>query len=223
VDRLSIQQRFIDYFIAMGAHKTPSQEELDHSIVSFQLDNDQISLSVLTANDMIQRNRIIETLLHAFSSRSPGTRFYVAAPKLLGATLDAQIFRSHGIGLLLFDDRMIEETVTPTVTPAQPQIRTAASTSRELPLPPELATLKSAYLDLVRKMDQMIADIKSWKENAPGPAPASPLVQGLEDTSFESPAFSVIPLNSLPTFFADNPWLDVLSRRGKPEVAQFAG
>ena len=222
MDRLSVKQRFIDYFIAMGAHEIP-QEVLDHSTIQFQLGNDRISLSVLTANDMIQRNRIIETLLHAFSSCSPGTRLYVAAPKLLGAALDAQIFRSHGIGLLLFDDRMIEETVTPTITPVQPQTRIAASTLHELPLPSELATLKSAYLDLERKMDRIIADIRSWKENALGPATPSPFVQGLEDTSFESPAFSIIPRNSLPTFFANNPWLDVLSRRGKPEVAQFAG
>jgi hypothetical protein len=224
VDRLPIEQRLINYFLAMGAHETPSQEVLDNTTLSFQLGNDRISLSVLTAKEMIQRNRIIETLLHASSLRSLGTRFYVAAPKLLGAAIDAQIFRSHGIGLLLFDDRMIEETVKPPITQPQSQPPAPTSASPDSTLLSELATLKSSYVELEMKMERVMADFRSWKENTSMPPP--PFLRP-EDTSFEpihSPPFSLdMPRNSLPSFFTDNPWLDVLSRRGRFEVAQFAG
>lgn len=226
MDRLPIEQRLLHYFLAMGAQETPSQEVHDPTTLSFQLGNDRLSVSVLTAKEMIQRNRIIETLLHVSSLRSAGARLYVAAPRVLGATLDAQIFRSYGIGLLLFDDRMIEETVKPQITQAQEQLQpTPTLTSPELTLLSELVTLKSMYVELEKNMERMMTEFRSLRENVP--VPARTLLQAPEHAPFEAirtAPFSVdMRGNSLPSFFTNNPWLDVLSKRGRSEVTQFAG
>jgi len=226
VASLEIEQRLLHYFVAMGAREAPSQEAHDASTLSFQLDEQRLSVTVLNANGMIQRNRIIETLLHVSSLRSPGTQLYVAAPKLLGATLDAQIFRSYGIGLLLFDDRRIEETIKPRIIQAQACLQ-PSPTSAELTLLSELATLKSRCAEMEKNMERMMTEFTSLRENAHSPVRAI-LQTRAENALFESmdranPPFSEAPGNSLPSFFMNNPWLDVLSKRGRSEVAPFAG
>lgn len=80
-----------------------------------------LHVAILKPADLVVRNRIIDTVLTLSSLRTSSRLVYLAAPRLLGATLDASMFRAHGIGLLLFDDRRIDEAVA-----AQPaQISTA--------------------------------------------------------------------------------------------------
>ncbi|HMK83246.1 MAG TPA: hypothetical protein VK503_05980 [Candidatus Bathyarchaeia archaeon] len=221
---LPIEQRILHYFLAMGAQQN-SPLGMDGSSLSFTLGNDKLIVNILTANDIVQRNRILEVLLHLASFRGALTQLYVVAPRLLGASLDAQIFRSHGIGLLLFDERRIEETIKPQpfFQNSQSQVITATPDPTVLS---ELATLKSMYSQMERALEDIRAEFTSIKQNSEDKAP------GLErDTTglvFEpvmgAPSLLVKPADdTLPPFFANNPWLDVLSRRGRSEVAPLAG
>jgi hypothetical protein len=223
---LPIEQRLLHYFLAMGAQQ--SQDQSNPETLSFLIGNERVLVSILTAADIIQRNRIIGTFLRVSSLRSAGTQLYVAAPRLLGATVDAQILRSSGIGLLLFDDRRIEETIKPqavqTPTVMQPPITNPTPDPTMLS---DLATLKSMYDEMERNMNRMMAEFKSLRENAlthtsnlqtPDLIRFEPIHRA--ETPFQSGA---IREGTLPSFFTNNPWLDVLSKRGKTETAQFAG
>lgn len=224
---LPIDQRLLHYFLAMGAQH--SQDLSNPGTLSFLIGNERVLVSILTTVDIIQRNRIIDTFLRVSSLRSTGTQLYVAAPRLLGATLDAQVLRSYGIGLLLFDDRRIEETIKPQAlqTPTVIQSNIANGTPDSTMLS-ELATLKSMYDEMERNMNRMIAEFKSLRENAlthnssiqtsPDLAQFEPIHR--TETPFQS---GVLEEGALPSFFTNNPWLDVLSKRGKTEAAPFAG
>jgi len=224
VASLPIEQRILHYFLAMGAQQNPSSGTNDSSL-SFTLGNDKLIVNILTAKDIVQRNRILETLLHLASFRGALTQLYVVAPRLLGASLDAQIFRSHGIGLLLFDERRIEETIKPQpfFQNTQPQLTTATPDPTVLS---ELATLKSMYSQMERALENIRAEFTSIKQNSEGKAPD--LERGTPGFTFEpvmrAPPLIVEPAEGpLPSFFTNNPWLDVLSRRGRSEVAPLAG
>lgn len=210
----------------MGAQH--NQDTSNPGTLSFLIGDERVLVGILTVADIIQRNRIIDTFLRISSLRSQGTQLYVAAPKLLGATLDAQILRSSGIGLILFDDRRIEETIKPQVLQTSTQIQPPITNPIPDPvLLSELTTLKSMYAELERNMSRIIAEFKSLRQDA--------LTQTLSPQSSDHVRFEPIhrperPFQTdmlgegaLPSFFTNNPWLDVLSRRGKTEATPFAG
>jgi hypothetical protein len=220
-----IEERVSHYFLAMGARQnvdSPHPEAL-----SFLIENDCVLVSILTVADIIQRNRVIDILLRTSSLRSQGTQLYVAAPKLLGATLDAQVLRSSGIGLLLYDDRRIEETIKPEIIDAPSQTHTPMDSAPDLTLRSELTMLKAKYTEIENNMDRMIAEFKTLQENlthvtnskaSPDRASFEPIRSS--ETPFQG---SVLAHGPLPSFFTNNPWLDVLSKRGKVEAAPLAG
>jgi hypothetical protein len=220
---LPIEERIHHYFIAMGAlcDENPSNPR----ILSFMLGKERTLVSVLSITDIIQRNRIIDTLLHLSSLRNEGTQPYIAAPRLLGATLDSQILRSSGIGLLLYDDRRIEETIKP--EPIQRMIEPQApSSSTDTGLISELATLRSMYAELEKNMSMMMTEFKSLQESVMSsrscnsdPMPAFGALQRPEATIQRG----VPDGGTLPSFFTNNPWLDVLSRRGRTGESPLAG
>jgi len=190
--------------------------------LSFRLGNERTLVSILTLADIFQRNRIIDTLLHLSSLRFEGTQPYIAVPRLLGATLDSQIFRSSGIGLLLYDERRIEETIK--TEPIQHAVEIQVTPIPiDNPLLADLTALKSMYAELERNMRYMMAEFKSFRENALSStsisnSPSNPVRDfgsyQRPDTAFKS---GLIEEGSLPSFFTNNPWLDVLSKRARME------
>jgi len=219
---MPVEQRLLHYFLAMGAKHNASLS--NPATLSFLMDNERTLVSVLAVTDIIERNRVIDTLLHLSSLRTEGTQVYVAAPKLFGATLDSQILRSSGIGLLLYDDRRIEETLKP-----QPVDRSKETTqaiqdhNSDTVLLAELATLKSKYAELERTMSQLMAEFKSFRENTPTSIPGSSASDRAPFDLLRQPETPSGILGALPSFFINNPWLDVLSKRGRMETTTIAG
>jgi len=196
--------------------------------LSFVMGNERTLISVLTITDIIQRNRIIDTLLHLSSLRSEGTQPYIAAPRLLGATLDSQIFRSSGIGLLLYDDRRIEETIKPEPINRTTGINQASpSSSTDTTLIAELAAIKLTCAELEKNMSLMRTEFKSLQESAMPSTPISRDSDGQAFSSLQRPEATfqtgMLEKGALPSFFTNNPWLDVLSKRGRAEGPPLAG
>jgi hypothetical protein len=90
--------------LATGAQQVEADEE---GTLSFTMNEEQIRVVILNKEDMLEGNKIIKNILYAASLRRSATLLYLAAPRLLSPNLDAQIFRTHGIGLIVFDDRLI--------------------------------------------------------------------------------------------------------------------
>lgn len=224
---LPIEERLRHYFIAMGAlgNENPSNP----GTLSFVMGSERTLVTVLTITDLVQRNRIIDTLLHLSSLRSEGTQPYIAAPRLLGATLDSQILRSSGIGLLLYDDRRIEETVKPEPIHHTIGIKQASpSSNTDTTLIAELAALKLTCAELEKNMSRMRTEFKSLQERAVPSAPIShdsDHVQAFGSLQRPEATFqlSMLDKGALPSFFTNNPWLDVLSKRGRGEGPPLAG
>jgi hypothetical protein len=217
VASLSIEDRLLHYFLAMGAQQSTSAPSTQNNLTLVS-GTDTIHVMILTRDALAQRNAIIETLLDLASMRGTANQLFLAAPKVLGATIDAAVFRSYGIGLLLFDDRHIEETVPPQTIFARPQTP-VASTPDSMVLR-ELSNLKSMYQDMELTITKMRGELEHYKdelgrnhstlEPTPSPVvmPNRPTLDG--------------PSGHLPSFFENNPWLDVLSRRGRSEGESIA-
>lgn len=213
-----IEERLLHYFLAMGAQLSEPLENVPPGL-TIGLGSEKIHVAILNSDAFLQRGKIIESVMGLASLRGSVNQLYLAAPRLLGTTVDAEVFRSHGIGLLLFDDRRIDETVAPQ------SFHHETLDSREQRLDPnleaEVATLKSMYLEMEKTVARLREDIKNYQETM-GPPLAS------SETLSSPPALDqqrkfTRPEVELPSFFVNNPWLEVLSKRGREETAPIAG
>lgn len=211
-----IEERLLHYFLAMGAQETSAQ--IPQANLSFLLGADRANVVILKNEDFIQRSKVIETILGLPSLQNSGQLLYLAAPRLLGASIDAAIFRSHGIGLLLFDERRIDETLAP--QPFQPPpIENKPSPNFDAKVFEELATLKSKYAEMEKNIARLRDDLTTFQESEIRPS-TSEHNRPSPEPIYVGPN---VPGASLPSFFADNPWLDVLSKRGRSENEPIAG
>lgn len=217
---LPIEERLLHYFLAMGAQQTESAPIAQNNL-AFTSGNEKVHVVILRNEDFVERNKVIEAILSLTSLRNSSQLLYLAAPRFLGASIDAAIFKPYGIGLLLFDERRIDEAVSP--QQLQPTIE-----RRQPPVPPdpgvftELAALKSMYTEMERTIATLREDLKTFRHDSEdhtgiGETPAPPRIARPEPnfTSFSGP--------QLPSFFANNPWLDVLSKRGRSGDEPIAG
>ena len=216
---LPIEERLRHYFLAMGA-QPKAEPNGSESGLSFNVGSDMLHVAIPKPADLVVRNRIIDTVLTLTSLRTSSRLVYLAAPRLVGATLDAGMFRAHGIGLLLFDDRRIDEAVA--AQPAQISVSQTAPTSNESALVTELTSLKSMYGEIERNLAQLREDMRNMQripQNANLPVEqVRPSVAMSREPVFAPALLTQSADNgALPSFFNNNPWLEVLSKRGRSE------
>jgi hypothetical protein len=213
----------------MGAQQC-STETPDRRSLSFKLGNETILVVTLRKEDILESSKVLDTILHVASLRQRANVLYLAAPRLLATTLDSRIFKTHGLGLILFDDRRIEETIegiTQELTPKQ--INTAIPDQNLLS---EFTALKSMYAQMEKTIENMREEMKTINQSTmtrttEPRAPVRMEPKSNEVASRPSTSYTIAPhplQGPLPSFFNDNPWLEVLSKRGRPEeVTPIAG
>ena len=215
---LPIEERLLHYFLAMGAQPLDPIQNAPLGL-TLSLGSDKVHVAILENNAFLQRGKIIESVMNLSSLRDSVNQLYLAAPRLLGATIDAEVFRSHGIGLLLFDDRRIDETVEPqSIHRPQPE---HGAEKLDPAIVTEVETLRSMYLEMERTVSKLREDLKSFQENF-SYAPSAPERISQPSIFHQEPKLAGGSAG-LPSFFSNNPWLDVLSRRGREEATPIAG
>ncbi len=216
---LPIEERLLHYFLAMGAQQTENQQT-DHAGISFLLGSDKVHVRLLKPEDIVQRNSIIDTMLAIASLRNSIQLVYLAVPRLFGASIDAATFRSHGIGLLLFDERRIDEAVVP--RPAQPIATQQTVQSHDQEIVKEIAALRSMYIEMDKTIGKLHRELIE-----PQQAPERALNASQESRPSRilaaEPIFATHNIGQLPSFFTNNPWIEMLSKRGRAGDEPIAG
>jgi len=164
-------------------------------------------LKVFRRDDLQERNTLLQVALRALSYTAVANRVYLVLPKVQAAVLDAAVLREKGLGLIVYNSRAIEEVLParcfehdsvgarPSADLERLRSRISALEQTVEALVSELSRIKSA------KLEQL--EIKRTH-------PETPAIAGREKPQ------------PLPSFLQDNPWLDILSKRGK-ESDQIAG
>lgn len=219
---LPIEDRLLHYFLAMGAQPA-GRAEIPQNNLGFISGSEKTYVVILRSEDLLQRNKVIEAILSLTSLRNSSQLLYLAAPRLLGGSIDAAIFKPYGIGLLLFDERRIDEAV-----PSQPSQRSEmnqqVAQSPDPSVVTELASLRSMYAEMERTIATLREDLKAFKQDSgthmdpTEPSPPTHITRA--EPMFANPN---LPAGELPSFFANNPWLDVLSKRGRSGDELIAG
>ena len=202
----------------MGARPTAEPADKGDEL-SFIIGQDTIRVLILRPQDLTIRGTLVDVLLNLSSLRGPRRLVYLAAPRLLGSTLDAATFRSRGIGLLFFDERRIDEAVAP--QPIQEPLPASSTSPPTLTsvenrvIAGELAALKSMYSEMEQTLTQLRTELTSLRDSRsehPGVQRlAEPARVVISEPVFAHPA---VHGSALPSYFTNNPWLEVLAKRG---------
>lgn len=206
----------------MGAQQAAS---IDHEQgVSFELGGEKVRVLILRPEDLTQRNSILDAILNLSALKYTHQLVYLAAPRLFGASVDAIAFRSRGIGLLFYDERRIDEAV-----PAQPlQLEQAdrhleEDISNHKTVVAELATLKTMYLQMEHTINQLRNDLMTLQNPHPVSEETFKIISPTHVITSPASFQDQTHLGGLPSYFVNNPWLDVLSKRGSGGREQIAG
>jgi len=215
VASLSIEDRLLHYFLAMGAEQAPIKPA--SATLSFAIDEQRVNVVVMK-NVALTRGVIIQAILGLGSLRAVSNQLYLVVPRLLGVTVDAEVLRSYGIGLLMYDDRRIDEVLPPQlINDTQTPICVTPDPSTTA----RLTELTSMYLEMKSIVMKLREEMKTLQQ-----IPQQQSVSSIEaaDQAFMAPGpvFNT-STGHLPSFFTDNPWLDVLSKRAKQQGEPFAG
>lgn len=192
------------------------------NVIDLQSGADHVRVLALSEEDAFQSGRVIDAILAVRTFQESSQLVYLAVPRLLGTSIDAATFRSHGLGLLLYDERRIDEALA-----AQPVSLSSRRPQAGGKLDPavlaELTTLRSMYSTMERTVDQLRDDLRTFQhESETRLNPAARIHPDVMRTGevFKAPNASC---GALPSFFTNNPWLELLSKRGRAEEEPIAG
>lgn len=218
---LTIKERLLHYFLAMGLEYT-LRTETPENVINLESGADHVCVLALSDQDALQSSKVIGAILTARTLQESSQLVYLAVPRLLGTSIDVATFRAHGIGLLLYDERRIDEALA-----AQPAKSGNQQSQADEKLDPavlaELTTLRSMYSTMERTIAQLRDDFRALQHESETRLP--PIGRIHPDIMRTGEGFNAPNASSgtLPSFFANNPWLDLLSKRGRAEEEPIAG
>ncbi len=206
-----IDARLTEFFTSRGQRPIPQDKMLasaeEKPDLAFTDGRTTTYLKVFEKDDLEERNSLLQVALSAMSYLQVANRAYLVLPKVHAAIMDAAILRERGLGLIVYDSKRVEE-----VLPASLFEHDTASAKPSL----DLERLKSRISALERTVETLASELSRIK---------STKLEQLEARK----AYPEIPVaigpqkpQPLPSFLQDNPWLDILSKRGR-ESDQIAG
>ncbi len=173
-----------------------------------------MSVCVIILNHALwaDRRAVMDSIMRASACSGKASRTYLALPKTAASLADAGLFQEYGIGLFTYDQRNVDEALPAryfeNVGAAPNRLQTTAPDQLEN----ELRQLHSEFSVLQRVVQELREELASLRKSA---APG----QFVQVLTPQTDPQGIHLAGNLPTFFSGNPWLEVLSRRGREEAA----
>lgn len=205
----SITQRLRSHFLGKGMQESGASENscAENDLLIFSGFNTISAIKVLREDELSSRNSILEAVLSTASLMNRFNQVYLALPKFVSSTIESNVIEEHGIGLVVYDDSIVVEAVAPRylqIMNQPPQMPRANEEPNQV-LIQEIGALKSRLSLLEETIESLrseITHLKSWR----------PIIT--HETGASSPPMTQV-LENTPSFIRDNPWVDILSRRGR--------
>jgi len=182
--------------------------------LTFKIGDSILSIEILSGKEILDRNAILNSALKALAKFEYSNKVYLALPKVYASIIDGEILQNHGLGLLTYDEKEVKEVI-----PAKfikKQLLTKENYERKIEeLKIELKKLKENHMLLKSTVDTLKNEVEKLKKGLI----KVPLIKEEKITEAKPQPKLEASINGLPSFFKNNPWLEVLAKRGKePET-----
>jgi hypothetical protein len=177
----------------------------------FQGEDTSVRVVILDELSWANRQTFLNSIMKVAALAGKSNRTYIALPKSAASLTDARLFHERGIGLFTYDHRNVEEALPAryfeTATTAAPQTNMVSNDRFE----DEIRELRTQIDILERTVQSLSEELMSLRHMPSAPEP----LKALAPTRTLHP---IAAMDNPPTFFAGNPWVEVLSRRGREEA-----
>jgi len=194
-----------------GLAESPTVDADTNPDMLFQGEGTSVRVVILDESGWADRQAFLSSIMKATALAGKSNRTYLALPKNAASLTDARLFHERGIGLFTYDHRNVEEALPAryfeTANVAVPQTNEATNDRFEN----EIRELRAQIDTLERTVQSLSEELMSLRRMPSTPEP---------DEAFP-PTRTLPPIaaaGNLPTFFSGNPWIEVLSRRGREEA-----
>jgi hypothetical protein len=198
-------QQLQNFFLGKGMHEAGTFDNSHRACFIYSGDNRMSAVRILEEDELSSRNSVLDAILSTASLMNRFNYVYLALPKLISSMIESKIIEEHGIGLIVYDQKTVQEVVNPKYLQIMSQQPTISVPNQESQaLLEEISALRGRLKFLEETMESLkseIGHLKSWKTSVPhltgiSSSPTTPVFEGA------------------PSFIRDNPWIDVLSKRG---------
>ncbi|MBS7657954.1 MAG: hypothetical protein QW476_00810 [Candidatus Bathyarchaeia archaeon] len=188
------------------------EEEENHLI--FKFGDSILSIEILSGKEILDRNAVLNSALKALAKFEYSNKVYLALPKVYASIIDGEILQNHGLGLLTYDEKEVKEVIPAKfIKKHLTSIENYEEKIEELKI--ELKKIKENYMLLKNTVDTLKSEVEKLKVNLI----KAPLVKEEKIIEVKHKPKLEVTTSGLPSFFKDNPWLEVLAKRGKePET-----
>ncbi|MCW4033673.1 MAG: hypothetical protein NWF08_09850 [Candidatus Bathyarchaeota archaeon] len=207
-----ITTQFIEYFQSKGmklVEKTKSENEEDKNTPDLIMSDNtnRIYLKIIQRESLNERNELLSSIMKSVSYLFEANIVYLALPKLYASILDGKVFRENGLGLLIYDDKgALEEVIRPKIFPNK-QMSTSSSSTIPIKLMDEINSLKDSLHSLEIEVN-MLKDLVNNLKNNQKSIEIEPQIKKVK-------VEQKVNSTDFPEFMRDNPWVEILSRRGR--------
>jgi hypothetical protein len=176
----------------------------------FQGEDTSVRVVILDESGWPNRRAFLNSIMKATALAGKSNRTYLALPKNAASLTDARLFHERGIGLFTYDHRNVEEALPARyfemATVALRRTNEVADDRFEN----EIRELR-AQIDALERAVQSLSEELMSLRRMPSPEP-------VETFPAANTLPSIAAADNLPTLFAGNPWIEVLSKRGRDEA-----
>ncbi len=165
----------------------------ENLILLFKGKGERVIVSIASEKDLAERNSLLRAVVKAVSLKGRADKVYIALPRLYASILDSKIIRDEALGLLIYDERGVEEAV--------PAVNVSSKNADIAEWIEEIKRLRREMLRLERKIESLSSEIQRLKS-------IKPTIREVEVKVEET-------IQEVPSFLKDNPWINILSQRGK--------
>ena len=222
------------HFAALGYSEASQSNSLPKvgDALFFEGKNEVVCVKILGPEAFLDRNTFMRAVLDAGLLLDYCNRLFLAVPLLLLPSVDADTLRAHGMGLIgAGEEELVVAQDAPRREPKpslaqginlddetlrllekvpilEARVRELEATVAELRI--ALSQLRGQFEGLSTKVDRL-ASLPTVQEQ-----PSQPSRAEAAEASPPAAAASVQePPQELPSFLQDNPWVEILSKRGE--------
>lgn len=208
---LDIRQRLRQRFGSAGLAESQFGDPGPRPDLAFQGDTTRVYLVILDDTHWADRQAFMDSIMRASALVGRVSRTYVVLPKMAASLADARVFQDQGIGLFTYDQRNLEEALPARFFETTSNVPHQHDSTAAGQLENEVRELRAQFASLERI-------VRELKDELAAPRQIHPPGEQVRTPTPPVPIPGISGLAGLPTFFAGNPWLEVLSKRSREET-----
>ncbi|KON28499.1 hypothetical protein AC481_00985 [miscellaneous Crenarchaeota group archaeon SMTZ-80] len=173
--------------------------------IAFTDSNNRIFVKIIDSGPLNERSALLDAVMKSVDFLKEANAAYLLLPKLYASIIDGKLFYNHGVGLLTYDKRgAIQEIIKPKIFSQinkENLVKMPEETLIEINnLNKRIRSLEQDFSKLKEELDELRVKKVNIETNEDGPKSYSLNAEIHDDA---------------PEFMKDNPWIGILSKRGK--------